>query len=108
MTGHRWSPGRPRLLAIGRLPASGLAIDELLFHTRTTEHHQHPHMLAWREVLNMHWSPDPAAFRRHDKGIAVRVWIVWDRDGGRRHVVNVAPEAQSPRLGPLSVFRSTI
>jgi hypothetical protein len=45
------------------------------------EHHQPPHVLAWRDVLNMHWPPEPTVFRRRDKGIAVRVRIVWDRDG---------------------------
>jgi hypothetical protein len=45
------------------------------------ERHQPTHVLAWREVLNMHWPPRPSEFERRRPGIAVRVRIVWDQDG---------------------------
>jgi hypothetical protein len=45
------------------------------------EHHQPPHVLALREVLNMHWPTNPAAFQHRTEGIRVRVRLVWERDG---------------------------
>jgi hypothetical protein len=42
---------------------------------------QPPHVLAWRQVLNMHWPPRPKAFELREPGIPVRVRIVWDLDG---------------------------
>jgi hypothetical protein len=45
------------------------------------EHHQPPHVLARREVLNMHWPPRPVEFRHRRPGIVVRVRVVWQQDG---------------------------
>ena len=39
------------------------------------------HIPEWCDVLNKHWPPRPAEFRNRDRGIEVRVRIVWDGNG---------------------------
>ena len=42
---------------------------------------QPPHVLRWQSVLNEHWPTRPGQFKDHRPGIAVRVRVVWERDG---------------------------
>lgn len=42
---------------------------------------QPPHVLRWQSVLNEHWPARPGRFKDRSPEVAVRVRVVWERDG---------------------------